>query len=404
MASRGWGSSLALAVGIAAGTAAAQLGLAYGSGVITWPTQTDVRGQAAWLASLAWIAWIAASCTVLGAVLADRLSAGDVGGAPPRRSMDDGVSRRLIPGSVTTGAWRVAIAVAAAIGGLLTVPLVAIPARMARRDDTYAPQLVAGGYAIVGVIIGLLLAIVALTARAVAANLLATAAWVWALALTAGISGAAATPGKDASTAPLAIWRFGGQHFVRSTFSWPGTALMLSSAFALGLLAAWPAQRRGENRVGVAVSGAFGPLMIAGAYFLATPKLVGVQADEQLSAFLVAPYAVIAGLAGSVLLAAIGAQREQRAALRTATTAPGAGPATDLPAQRPADDDDSYSTSGTRRPADYDDDLADDGYAPASAYAGSSARGGDSGGDPKTPLWPDTESTTDTKPGKSRKR
>ena len=307
---------------------------------------------------------------------------------------------------MTTGAWRVAIAVAAAIGGLLTVPLVAIPARMARRDDTYAPQLVAGGYAIVGVIIGLLLAIVALTARAVAANLLATAAWVWALALTAGISGAAASAGKDASTAPLAIWRFGGQHFVRSTFSWPGTALMLSAAFALGLLAAWPAQRRGENRVGVAVSGAFGPLMIAGAYFLATPKLVGVQADEQLSAFLVAPYAVIAGLAGSVLLAAIGAQREQRAALRAATTAPGAGPATDLPAQRPTglDDDDSYSISSTRRPADYDDDLADDGYAPASAYAASSARSGESGSEPKTPLWPDTESTTDTKPGKSRKR
>src|SRR6476620_3717361 len=111
MDSRGWGSSLALAVGIAAGTAAAQLGLAYGSGVVTWPTQTDVRGQAAWLASLAWIAWIAASCTVLGAVLADRLSAGDVG-APPRRAGEDGVSRRIIPGSVTTGAWRVAIAVA----------------------------------------------------------------------------------------------------------------------------------------------------------------------------------------------------------------------------------------------------------------------------------------------------
>ena len=115
---------------------------------------------------------------------------------------------------------------------------------------------------------------------------------------------------------------------------------------------------------------------------------------------------MIAGLAGSVLLAAIGAQREQRAALRVATTAPGTGPAADLPAQRPTglDDDDSYPTGGTRRPADYDDDLADDGYAPASAYAGSSARVGESGGESKTPLWPDTESSTDTKPGKSRKR
>ena len=401
MASRGWGTSLALAVGVAAGTASAQLGLAYGSGVIAWPTQTDTRGDAAWLASLAWIAWIAATCTVLGAVLADRLSAGDIGAAPPRRSTADGLSRRIVPGPVATGAWRLVIALAAGVGGLLTVPLVAIPARMARRADNYAPQLVAGGYAIVGVVIGLLLAIVALTARAIAANLLATSAWIWALAVTAGISGAAADS-KSLSTAPLAIWRFGGAHFVRSTFSWPGTVLMLGAAFVLGALAAWPAQRRGENRVGVAVSGAFGPLVVAAAYFLATPKLVGAQADEQLSAFLVAPYAVIAGLAGSVLLAAIGAQREQRAALRTATATGPASAVTRPPtpvAPRQADGGyDSDLSAGS----DYDDDLAADGYAPASAYATSSAPESTGADEVKTPLWPDTETATDTKPGKSR--
>ncbi len=403
MASRGWGTSLALAVGVAAGTAAAQLGLAYGSGVIAWPTQTDNRGEAAWLASLAWIGWIAATCTVLGAVLADRLSAGDVGAAPPRRALVDGVSRRLVPGSVTTGAWRLAVALAAAVGGLLTVPLVAIPARMARRADNYAPQLIAGGYAIVGVVIGLLLAIIALTARAIAANLLATAAWIWALALTAGISGAAANS-SETSTAPLAIWRFGEAHFVRSTFSWPGAALMMGAAFVLGALAAWPAQRRGDNKVGVAVSGAFGPLVVAAAYFLATPKLVGAQADEQLSAFLVAPYAVIAGLAGSVMLAAVGAQKEQRAALKAATTAPAAAPVEPDPlVPRQSDegfarDTDSSTSSG------YDDDLADDGYAPASAYSSASSSATAGGTDVKTPLWPDTETPTDTKPAKGRKR
>lgn len=396
MASRGWGTSLALAVGVAAGTAAAQLGLAYGSGVIVWPTQTDSRGEAAWLASLAWITWIAATCTVLGAVLADRLSGGEVGGAPPGRSTVDGLSRRLMPGSVTTGAWRVSIALAAAVGGLLTVPLVAIPARMARRADTYAPQLVAGGYAIVGVVIGLLLAIIALTARAIAANLLATAAWIWALALTAGISDAAVNS-VQTSTAPLAIWRFGAAHFVRSTFSWPGAVLMMGAALVLGFLTAWPAQRRGDNKVWVAVSGAFGPLVIAASYFLATPKLVGAQADEQLSAFLVAPYAVIAGLAGSVLLAALAAQREQQAALRAAT---GSDPV--VPSQ-PGPADSTYPATGPST-GGYDSDLADDGYAPASAYSSSSTGTATAVGETRTPVWPDTESPTDTRTTKSRKR
>jgi hypothetical protein len=390
MSSRGWGSSLALAVGVAAGCAAAQLGLAYGSGVIAWPTQTDSRGEAAWLASLAWISWIAASCTIIGAVLADRLSAGDVGAAPPRRSASDGLYQRFVPGSVTTGAWRLALALAAAIGGLLTVPLVAIPARMARRADNYAPQLIAGGYAIVGVVIGLLLAVVALAARAIAANLLATAGWIWALAVTAGVS-RATTGSRDTSTAPLAIWHFGGGHFIRSTFSWPGAALMLGAGFLIGALASLPALRRGDNRIGTAISGAFGPIVVAAAYFLATPKLVGAQADEQLSAFLVAPYAVIAGLAGSVLPTALRAQREQRAALRAAA----ADRPADLPSPRSAEVAPHSADVG-----DYDDDLAADGYAPASAYATAGAGSAESEGtgSARTPLWPDSEQPTGSQP------
>ncbi len=89
---------------------------------------------------------------------------------------------------------------------------------------------------------------------------------------------------------------------------------MMGSALLIGALAAWPASRRGDSRVGVAVSGAFGPLVVAAAYFLAAPKLVGVQADEQLSAYLIAPYAVVAGLAGSVLLVALVTHREQHRA------------------------------------------------------------------------------------------
>jgi hypothetical protein len=92
---------------------------------------------------------------------------------------------------------------------------------------------------------------------------------------------------------------------------------MLAIALVIGGLAAWPAGRRGDNRVGVAISGAAGPLLVAAAYFLAAPSL----GDQRLSAFVMAPYAVLSGLAGSVIVSAIGpkgARTEARAVRRAA--------------------------------------------------------------------------------------
>jgi hypothetical protein len=318
MATRGWGGSIALAVGVAAGSAAAQLGVGYGLGVLLWTPDLDVAGQSTWLASLAWTTWIAATSTILGAVTADRLSAGEAGAAPPsRRSTVDSSGRS---GAIATTAWRLVIALSAALGGLLTVPLVAVPARAAHRPETSAPQLIAGGYAIVGVVVGLLIAIAALSARAVAANVVATTGWIWALAVASVINGVAI--GEGLTTARLDVWRFGNQYFLQKVFSLPGAALMMGSALLIGLLAAWPAGRRGDNLLGVAASGAFGPLVVEAAYFLAAPKLVGVQADEQLSAYLIAPNAVLAGLAGSALLTGLILQRAQRRAAADAALRP----------------------------------------------------------------------------------
>lgn len=317
MAARGWGGSVAVALGVAATTAAAALGLGYGLGIVTWPTTTDSTGEAAWLSSLAWTTWIAATAAILGAVITDRLS----GSAPPRRApvQRDGTYHRSTPGAIATGAWRLSIAVASAIGALLTVPLVAVPARAAHRPDTYTPQLIAGGYAMVGATVGLVIAILALSARAVATNVILHTSWLGALAIASVVQGVAS--GRNTSTAQLAIWRFGHVHLVNGTISLPGSSLMLGAALALGALAAWPAIRRGDNRVGVALSGTAGPLLVAIAYFLAAPKLTAVHVDEHLSAYLVAPYAVISGLAGSALLCALVAYREQRAATATAVTA-----------------------------------------------------------------------------------
>lgn len=361
MAVRGWGGSVATAIGVAAGAGAAQLGLGYGLGIIAWLPDSDGAREAAWIASLAWATWIAATSVVAGAVTADRLSA-------EPSSADGGAVTPL-----SAALWRLALAVAAAVGGLITVALVAVPARAAQRADTFSPQTIAAGYAVVGVLVGLAVAVGALTSRAVAANILFTVGWLWLLAVVAVIDGVAA--GRGLASAQLGAWQFTANtegYWFRNIYL-PGFALSLGSAMVIGALAGWPAARRADSRVGVAVSGAVGPLLVAAAYFLAAPRLVGVRA-EQLSAYLVAPYAVIAGLAGSVLIAAVRGRSEPPG--EPAAGGPGPVPSAAHPA--PAD----HATPAThgsagREPAapDAGPDLPDDGYAPARAYAADTVPG-----------------------------
>lgn len=311
---RGWGGSIAIAAGAAAGAGAAQLGLGYGLGIIAWLPASDGAAETAWVASLAWATWIAATSTVAGALVADRLGTttpdGDLAAATP----------------LTAGLWRVALALAAAVGALVTVVLIAVPARAAQRADTFSPQTIAAGYAIIGVIAGLLVAMPALSARAVAANVAATVGYLWLLAVITVVDGVAA--GKGFGTAQLGVWQFTGEgDYWFGNLYLPGMALSVLSALLIGALAAWPAARRGDNRVGMAISGAIGPLLVAAAYVLTAPNLVGAR-NQQLSAYLVAPYALIAGLAGSVLIAA----------WTTRETAPTPQPGTASVPPAPADD------------------------------------------------------------------
>jgi hypothetical protein len=331
MAVRGWGGSIAVAIGVAAGAGAAQLGLGYGLGIIAWLPTANEASEAAWVASLAWATWIAATSVVAGALAADRLSGGaerlgdpvraagradaagtPTGGAPaePRPAGRGSAADDVAANRLAAVLWRLALAVAAAVGALVTVALVAVPARAAERADTFSPQTIAAGYAVIGVIVGLLVAIGAVTSRAVAANVLVTVAWLWLLAIVAVVDGVAS--GRGLASAQLGVWQMTDDsegYWFRNMYL-PGVALSLGSALIIGALAALPAARRGDGRVGVAVSGAVGPLLVAAAYFLAAPRLVGVRA-EQLSAYLVAPYAVIAGLAGSVMISAVGAAQDR---------------------------------------------------------------------------------------------
>lgn len=444
MAARSWAGSSITAVAVAAGAGAAQLGVGYGLGIVTWLPADAADGRVPWLASLAWVVWIAASSTGLGAVIAHTLAG---------RGGSDGVA--LI-------AWRATLVLSAAIGALVVVPLVAVPARAAETPQNFAPEWTAVGYAVIGVIVGIIVAIAALTARAIAANLLSSVGYLWLLAVVAVVD--SLRQGDEKVLAQLAIWEFNGGPQVRGYYV-PGVLLMLVAAAAIGFAAAWRSGRRGDSRVGVAMSGATGPLLVAAAYLLAAPQFAGEDNVDisQWSAAMFAPYAVLSGLAGSVLVAAIGppltdqektdraalaerrrAEREaareaEREAKRRAAEKPADAGLPELPSI-PHDDltdwpstldpaaDRAPSTVSTARGTaavrDPDDGLDEDAYAPARAYRTDTRGTGDAhayasdtvdpeettpaapagpAAAPKTPLWPGKDGD-DPKPPRPRRR
>ncbi len=289
MADKGLTTQAATAAGIAAGAGAAQLGLGYGLGVIAWPvTATETDGT--WLGSLGWAAWITASATVLGAVVAGRM-------------------RPEIP-SRWRVLWRFVLSLASALGGLVSLTLVALPARSAVHDGTLSPQLVAGGYALAGLLVGLMVAFWAVSSGPVAANLIGTALWLWALAV-AGV-GAELASGRDVATY-LASWQFAESvnPVQYGGIYWPSALLTLAAAFVIGLFASGPAALRGDVGLGTAISGAVGPLLVAFSFLALAPQLTVALGPLQ-SAYLIAPYAVLAGLGGSALTVALAKSRRGR--------------------------------------------------------------------------------------------
>ncbi|WP_432901919.1 hypothetical protein ACQP1S_00295 [Micromonospora matsumotoense] len=319
MAGRGWGGSVLTAVGVAAGVGAAQLGFGYGLGIINWAPVDTGAIEPSWFASLAWATWIAAVSTVAGAVCAQRLH---------ERGADAEAGGTL---------HRVTLAVAGAVGALITVLLVAVPSRAASVPDTFSPQTVAAGYAGVGVLMGLVVTVWTLHSRAAATNVIATVGWLWLLAVVSVVDGVLA--GRGLTSAQLGIWQIAQdspRFWLRDHLYWPGALLALGSALLIGALAARRAARTAELRLGAVVSGAAGPLLVAVAYFLAVPRLATIS-PAQVSAHLVAPYAVIVGAAGSVLVASLAQRAERRAAART--TAPVPHPRTGELDDRPAGTD-----------------------------------------------------------------
>ncbi|MFF3853001.1 hypothetical protein [Micromonospora sp. NPDC002575] len=269
-------------------------------------------------------------------------------------------------------AGAIALALAATVGALVTVLLVAVPARVAEVPGVAAPQAVAAGYAGVGLLLGLLVAVWALRSPAAAANVIATGGWLWLLAVVVVIDGVLA--GRGLTTAQLGIWQLSADRpdfWIRGWFYWPGALLALGSALLIGALGSRRAARSAEHRLGAAASGGAGPLLVALAYLLVVPGLTTLG-REQVSAHLAAPYAVVLGFAGSVLTAALAQRSATRRGAGRDRGGPADGPAqptTDgrgsasppaLPRQRPGTAEEATATTGTdpARPVDTEADRS----------------------------------------------
>lgn len=303
MARPRWLRSFLGAVVGAAVAAAAQLGLGFRFNVITFSVAE--AGHGAWLSGLAWVVWIAATSVTVGVVIGRRLCG------------------RADLGRFVGVTWRLVLAFAASLGALAgALPLVFVLARRVTLTGNHAPELLASVYATAGVVAGLVAALLAVAARAIATNVLASAVWLWALGVVAFLN----APPDEPGAAQLAIWRFTDEGPIWRSFYVPGALLLLGASLLVGGLAAFPAAVRGDGLLGVAVSGGVGPALVLVAYELTRPT--AAASFDQLSAAAVAPFMVGAGMIGSVLVAAVGAMSSGRSRR--------AGEPDEAPVRRPA--------------------------------------------------------------------
>ncbi|CAM3222953.1 hypothetical protein [Stackebrandtia soli] len=273
-----------IAFGAAVMTALAQLGLASGLAVLIW-RDGDV---AEWAAHLAWTSWLTAVSTVVGGFAASRLA--------------------------SDTAAKIAAVPSAAVGGFVVAPLVAIPAmRFADAPLSAAPFQAAG----IGAVIGMVVIAVSLASRAVAVNVAASIVLTWVLA---GLS-AFVPIGDTGDTIRPGVW--GSWRDLVGTLGEGSLSvappLLLGSLVIGAAAAAATADKGGDHRV-TAVSGAFGPLLLVLGYASASQAAVGVS--PQWPGIFTGIYAAVAGLLGSLLVAAFRRSPQPAKPAPTATLEP----------------------------------------------------------------------------------
>jgi hypothetical protein len=274
---RAWLKLMWTAAVVAAVAAAAQLGVADVLGIIQWTGNSAPARTTDWSGLLTWVCFSFAVAVFTGALAG-------------RRELQRPTGREGI------GA-RLAATLMAALGAAGAIVIAWLPAQDAEPPVRVDPALVVAITAGAGVVLGVVVALVALSSSPVAVGVRTTITWVWLLGIASVVAGitthrAFAPPRLAVLDAPSRVpvqW-------------WSGPMAMIGIAAILSLAIALVTRLRGSSRFGVALSGFSGPAMIAAAYLIAGP---GVGADRTLQSepYQAALIATGAGLIVSVIVA-----------------------------------------------------------------------------------------------------
>lgn len=310
--------ALGIGFAVAAGAALAQLGLAYGFGLLSWadaaPGSADPLLDHRWNANLAWVAWFAAASCVVGG-----LASGVIGG------------RGAASGSVV----RLGAVFTAGVGAFAVGPLMALSAEQNAVSSSFPTEpLIAAG---IGAAVGFVLTLIGLSSRSVAVNVGASVVLIWLFAILARFTDV----GEPASPViELAVW--GSWASPDSMLGRRGFAIAVPfviGSFLIGAVVAALARRGPITNSGyriAAASGVAGPLIVTTAHLVADPWRGGDP--ESMAVMLVGPYAAIAGLLGSLIVSAIprgGGQVDDALGERTERAEPPAESAPDWTVPEP---------------------------------------------------------------------
>jgi hypothetical protein len=281
-----WSRVLAIALGLGALAGAAQLGVAYGLGLLRLAREVPTDGL--WSAQMTWVAWFGALAALGGAA----------GGAWAMKRY----------GLVPQLGSRMAVAFAAGLGAAIVVPLTALPADRAvlAGQPVASPVLEAALAAGFGVVLGIIAAVTALSVRLVALSVTLLVAVVWLLALVS--VGPSLGPTADLPEVRLGVLdlpAIGGARSTVAVLTPPVLALLVCGviAGAARFLFLPPLQ--------TAISSTAAPGLLALVYVIGSPG-TGDRA-VQTSPYAGALIAVAAGLLVSLLVGAVRLPAPRRA-------------------------------------------------------------------------------------------
>jgi hypothetical protein len=273
---RAWLKLLWNSAAVAAIAVAAQLGVADMLGIIRWQGGEPAR-TTDWNALLTWIGYSFAVAVVTGALAGRR--------AIQRPDRPDGIGSRIVA------------TLLAAVGAGAGIGLAWLSAKDASAPVQVNPALVVAITAVAGVLVGVVISLIALSALPVAAGVRASIAWIWLVAIGCAVAGIVThkpypAPRLGVLDVPSLV----------APSSWTGPRLMIVISAVIALVVAAIARWAGAGRFGIALVGFGGPAVVAAAYLIAGPG-EGTDRAAQFDPYLTALLATAAGLIASVLIA-----------------------------------------------------------------------------------------------------